>query len=119
MNNATIYNKKDIQVVSASNLESAKEKVISGDDNVEISSVLKNIEMLQKSTTYLKHTEQIINPQIQKKIHALEKEKDPVEIYRLQGYIDALNWIKNFEALKKLYKAKLEKNYERNNNKEK
>lgn len=107
MNNGQIHTKKDVLVVEASSLEEATEKAIAGDNKVEIARMLKHLDSLSTSVYFLQFIKKIVEPELFKKINILKKSKDQIEVYRAQGFVESLEWVKNIDPFIKIYKAKL------------
>lgn len=73
--------------------------------------MLKHLSALKNSPHFVKFVKEIIFPERDRRQALLNKEKDPIEMYRLQGFIEALKWVITIEKFEKNYKSKLDRNY--------
>lgn len=100
MNNAQL-------IVEANSPEEAAEKAITGESKHGIAQILKSISSLKSYVHFHAYISKVIDPELNKKRSQLERAKDPIEMYRLQGFIEALEKVKDLESYEKIYKNKL------------
>lgn len=111
MNNARIVGGKTGEtplIIEARNAEEATDKMITGDKRIETATTLRHLSQLRGTVHFQKYVQGCILPEMEKKMKALRSEKDPAHVRYLQGYLDALEKLKDIESFEKIYKVRLE-----------
>ncbi len=72
--------------------------------------VVKALRFLKENVHFQTYTRRIIDEEIALQRNKLQDEQDPVKMYRIQGYISALEWGKNLDRFQKNYQAKVDRN---------
>lgn len=109
MNNATIIIKKSKDDIDDfMGLES---------DEASLAQTIRSLEYLKANVHFKRYYLKVIIPRLQKKEAKIAKEKDLIEIYRLQGAIEELKEMatEKIELLTKNYKAKIQHIWQKKN----
>ncbi len=105
MNNSQLIIKaksKDEAVEIAAGIESVSESE---------TAVVQSLRFLKDNVHFQRYVREIINSDIESERLKLEAQNDPVEMYRIQGGIKALNRIKNIEHYRKIYQVKADRKH--------
>lgn len=105
MNNGQLTNQNELIV------EKSPDEGKVTNQNSAITSLIKSLSLLRNSPNFTKFVKEIIGPERARKQEQLNLSKDPIDMYRIQGFIEALKWVVNIEKFEKNYKSKLERNY--------
>lgn len=71
---------------------------------------VKALRFLKDNVHWKVFVKSVLGAEISRERGRLESEQDPIKVYRLQGYIQALEKMKDLDRFEKIYQAKVDRN---------
>lgn len=102
MNNAVVIKAKSHDEA----IEMASEGVLIAEPDAV---VVRAIRFLMDNVHFKTYVRRVIETDIALERSKLESEQDPIQMYRMQGYIKGLEKMKDLERFKKIYQAKIDR----------